>query len=215
MKELGVAVLLVSLAVTLLVSVSGEYCHGWRDSRAQWREGFHCPEQIDKREAVLCCGHCDLRYCCGDGRARLNQGTCTDHNREQETHSNEHTAEAPPPCTAQPIPSPGITTLALRASRDSALDCQHWNLLRLFILIIPPQQRLPEPDQPTTPKTRETAAACSAPLLPPASKSCLPPDHDFTHNAPPTNVPHRNAEPLYNAYTGSKAIQVSALSVPT
>ncbi|KAL7838063.1 hypothetical protein AOLI_G00264670 [Acnodon oligacanthus] len=95
MKELGVAVLLVSLAVTLLVSVSGEYCHGWWDTRAQWREGFHCPEKIDKREAVLCCGHCDLRYCCEDGRARLDQGICTDHNRGQETHSNEHTAELP------------------------------------------------------------------------------------------------------------------------
>ncbi|XP_072516012.1 protein shisa-2-like [Salminus brasiliensis] len=86
---------LVSVAVTVLVSVSGEYCHSWMDSRAQWRDGFHCPEQMDKRDAVLCCGHCGLRYCCGDMRARLDQGACTDHSRGQETHSSEHTADLP------------------------------------------------------------------------------------------------------------------------
>ena len=92
MKGLRVALPLVCLVVTLLVSVSGEYCHGWRDSRAQWRDGFHCPEQMDKKEAVFCCGRCELRYCCGDSRARLDQATCSDHNGGQVTHSSEHTA---------------------------------------------------------------------------------------------------------------------------
>lgn len=86
----------VWVAVTLLlVSVGGEYCHSWLDSRAQRREGFHCPERTDRREAVLCCGHCDLRYCCGDSRARLDQGGCTDHSRGQETSSSDQTADLP------------------------------------------------------------------------------------------------------------------------
>ncbi|XP_028825412.1 protein shisa-2 [Denticeps clupeoides] len=54
----------------------GEYCHGWRDAQGQWREGFLCPERFDGEEAIICCGKCELRYCCASGEARLDQGTC-------------------------------------------------------------------------------------------------------------------------------------------
>uniref|UniRef100_A0A8B9HC18 Shisa N-terminal domain-containing protein n=1 Tax=Astyanax mexicanus TaxID=7994 RepID=A0A8B9HC18_ASTMX len=91
MGGVSVAGRLLSVAVTLLVGVGGEYCHGWLDSRAQWRDGFHCPERTDGREAVLCCGHCDLRYCCGDSRARLDQGDCTDTSRGQQTPGTDQT----------------------------------------------------------------------------------------------------------------------------
>ncbi|XP_066506071.1 protein shisa-2-like [Hoplias malabaricus] len=77
------------LAMTLLISVGvgGEFCHDWRDSRSQWRTGFHCPERTDQRDARFCCGQCDLRFCCGDNRARVEQDTCADHNTGQDTHT--------------------------------------------------------------------------------------------------------------------------------
>ncbi|XP_048085384.1 uncharacterized protein LOC125285140 [Alosa alosa] len=30
------------------------------------------------KSAVICCGRCEYRYCCSDGTARLDQGTCSD-----------------------------------------------------------------------------------------------------------------------------------------
>lgn len=59
--------------------IHGEYCHGWRDAHSTWRDGFHCPERHDQRGAVICCGTCDLRYCCAINGARLDQGNCDNH----------------------------------------------------------------------------------------------------------------------------------------
>ncbi|XP_023700977.2 protein shisa-2 homolog isoform X1 [Paramormyrops kingsleyae] len=76
---------LMSLAVvtTLLLAVMevqaiGEYCHGWHDPQGAWRDGFQCPERFDGQEAIICCGKCELRYCCASSDARLDQGTCDD-----------------------------------------------------------------------------------------------------------------------------------------
>lgn len=74
--------------VTLLLAVldaeaSGEFCHGWRDSQGAWKEGFQCPEKIDAEDAIICCGKCELRYCCSSMEARLDQGSC-DNDRQAE-----------------------------------------------------------------------------------------------------------------------------------
>ncbi|CAL8312251.1 unnamed protein product [Merluccius merluccius] len=69
-------VLVVLDVVVLDVEASGEYCHGWRDPQGAWRDGFQCPEKIDGDDAIICCGKCELRYCCASTEARLDQGTC-------------------------------------------------------------------------------------------------------------------------------------------
>ncbi|XP_055791312.1 protein shisa-3-like isoform X1 [Salvelinus fontinalis] len=58
---------------------NGEYCHSWKDAQSNWRGGFHCPERHDQREAAICCGKCELRYCCALKGARLDQGNCNNH----------------------------------------------------------------------------------------------------------------------------------------
>lgn len=79
---------LLSLSACVLLTVTntrvtatattGEYCHGWTDQRNNRRDGFYCPEKDDRKSAIICCGRCEYRYCCSDGTARLDQGTCTD-----------------------------------------------------------------------------------------------------------------------------------------
>uniref|UniRef100_A0A6Q2WYT1 Shisa N-terminal domain-containing protein n=1 Tax=Esox lucius TaxID=8010 RepID=A0A6Q2WYT1_ESOLU len=73
---------LVGLILQLAVThqrTNGEYCHGWKNAQSTLREGFHCPDLHDQREAVICCGTCELRYCCPLTKARLDQGNCYNH----------------------------------------------------------------------------------------------------------------------------------------
>ncbi|XP_067405826.1 protein shisa-1-like [Emydura macquarii macquarii] len=59
-----------------------EHCHGWADSSQLWHRGFQCPELYDSPEATLCCGTCNLRYCCSTREAQLDQGLCpSDHHQ--------------------------------------------------------------------------------------------------------------------------------------
>lgn len=79
----------VTAIVTLLLAIvdvkaSGEYCHGWLDSQGVWKEGFQCPEKIDAEDALICCGKCELRYCCSSTDARLDQGSCENDRQAQE-----------------------------------------------------------------------------------------------------------------------------------
>uniref|UniRef100_A0A8C3RRN2 Shisa N-terminal domain-containing protein n=1 Tax=Chelydra serpentina TaxID=8475 RepID=A0A8C3RRN2_CHESE len=77
---LCVLVLLLTLGGTS--GQDGEYCHGWADSSQLWHRGFRCPEHDDSPEATLCCGTCNLRYCCSTREARLDQGLCpSDHHQ--------------------------------------------------------------------------------------------------------------------------------------
>ncbi|XP_003968005.1 protein shisa-2 [Takifugu rubripes] len=71
-----VTVIVTLLLVIIDVKASGEYCHGWQDSQGAWKEGFQCPEKIDAEDAIICCGKCELRYCCSSVDARLDQGSC-------------------------------------------------------------------------------------------------------------------------------------------
>lgn len=71
-----VTVIVTILLVIINVKASGEYCHGWQDSQGVWKEGFQCPEKIDNEDAIICCGKCELRYCCSSTDARLDQGSC-------------------------------------------------------------------------------------------------------------------------------------------
>ncbi|XP_062336096.1 protein shisa-2 [Osmerus eperlanus] len=87
----------VTVVVTLLLAIidvkaSGEYCHGWHDTQATWRDGFQCPEKFDGGDAIICCGKCELRYCCSSTDARLDQGTCDNDKQPQEpgTDSKEN-----------------------------------------------------------------------------------------------------------------------------
>ncbi|KAG7487279.1 hypothetical protein MATL_G00021620 [Megalops atlanticus] len=73
---MSLTVVMTLLLAIIDVKASGEYCHGWRDSQGAWREGFQCPERFDSEEAIICCGKCELRYCCTSSEARLDQGTC-------------------------------------------------------------------------------------------------------------------------------------------
>uniref|UniRef100_A0A674K257 Shisa N-terminal domain-containing protein n=1 Tax=Terrapene triunguis TaxID=2587831 RepID=A0A674K257_9SAUR len=77
---LCVLVLLLTLGGTS--GQDGEYCHGWADSSQLWHRGFRCPEHYDSPEATLCCGTCNLRYCCSTREVRLDQGLCpSDHHQ--------------------------------------------------------------------------------------------------------------------------------------
>ncbi|XP_074549835.1 protein shisa-2 [Halichoeres trimaculatus] len=71
-----VTIIVTFLLVVIDVKASGEYCHGWHDSQGAWKEGFQCPEKIDGEDAIICCGKCELRYCCSSTDARLDQGSC-------------------------------------------------------------------------------------------------------------------------------------------
>lgn len=71
-----VTVIVTLLLVIIDVKASGEYCHGWQDSQGAWKEGFQCPEKIDGVDSIICCGKCELRYCCSSTDARLDQGSC-------------------------------------------------------------------------------------------------------------------------------------------
>ncbi|KAB5533235.1 hypothetical protein PHYPO_G00129480 [Pangasianodon hypophthalmus] len=86
---MALAVLLTVLAV-MDVKASGEYCHGWRDPQGAWRDGFQCPERYDAAEAIICCGKCELRYCCSSTEARLDQGTCDNDKRGKEEPGAGH-----------------------------------------------------------------------------------------------------------------------------
>ncbi|KAM3593310.1 uncharacterized protein V6R79_010124 [Siganus canaliculatus] len=74
------------------VKASGEFCHGWQDPQGVWKEGFQCPEKIDGEDAIICCGKCELRYCCSSTDARLDQGSCDNDQQAQEpgTDSKEN-----------------------------------------------------------------------------------------------------------------------------
>ncbi|XP_051267526.1 protein shisa-2 [Dicentrarchus labrax] len=79
-----VTVIVTLLLVIIDVKASGEYCHGWHDSQGVWKEGFQCPEKIDGEDAIICCGKCELRYCCSSTDARLDQGSCDNDRQAQE-----------------------------------------------------------------------------------------------------------------------------------
>lgn len=80
------------LLVSINVKASGEYCHGWQDAQGAWKEGFQCPEKIDGEDSIICCGKCELRYCCSSTDARLDQGSCDNDRQAQEpgTESKEN-----------------------------------------------------------------------------------------------------------------------------
>ncbi|XP_071341299.1 protein shisa-2 [Trachinotus anak] len=79
-----VTVIVTMLLVIIDVKASGEYCHGWQDPQGGWKEGFQCPEKIDGEDAIICCGKCELRYCCSSTDARLDQGSCDNDRQAQE-----------------------------------------------------------------------------------------------------------------------------------
>ncbi|CAB1423859.1 unnamed protein product [Pleuronectes platessa] len=80
----SVTVVVTFLLVIIDVKASGEYCHGWHDSQGAWKEGFQCPEKIDADDSIICCGKCELRYCCASTDARLDQGSCDNDQQAQE-----------------------------------------------------------------------------------------------------------------------------------
>uniref|UniRef100_A0A3Q3MSW2 Shisa family member 2b n=1 Tax=Labrus bergylta TaxID=56723 RepID=A0A3Q3MSW2_9LABR len=87
-----VTVIVTLVLVIIDVKASGEYCHGWHDSQGVWKEGFQCPEKIDGDDAIICCGKCELRYCCSSTDARLDQGSCDNDRQAQDpgTESKEN-----------------------------------------------------------------------------------------------------------------------------
>ncbi|XP_008306210.1 protein shisa-2 [Cynoglossus semilaevis] len=82
--QMSVTVIMALLMVVMKVKASGEYCHGWQDTQGVWKEGFQCPEKIDGDDAIICCGKCELRYCCSSTEARLDQGSCDNDRQAQE-----------------------------------------------------------------------------------------------------------------------------------
>lgn len=82
--------MLLTMLKVIDVKASGEYCHGWRDPQGSWRDGFQCPERYDAAEAIICCGKCELRYCCSSTEARLDQGTCDNDKRGREEPGAGH-----------------------------------------------------------------------------------------------------------------------------
>nr|XP_020455706.1 protein shisa-2 homolog [Monopterus albus] len=89
---MSVTAIVTLLLVIIDVKASGEYCHGFHDSQGVWKEGFQCPEKIDGDDAIICCGKCELRYCCASTDARLDQGSCDNDRQAQEpgTESKEN-----------------------------------------------------------------------------------------------------------------------------
>lgn len=83
------------LLVIIDVKATGEYCHGWLDSQGAWKEGFQCPEKIDGADAIICCGKCELRYCCSSTDARLDQGSCeNDRQTEESSPDNKESKDS-------------------------------------------------------------------------------------------------------------------------
>nr|XP_046226614.1 protein shisa-2 [Scatophagus argus] len=82
--QMYVTVIVTLFLVIIDVKASGEFCHGWHDSQGVWKEGFQCPEKIDGQDAIICCGKCELRYCCSSTDARLDQGSCDNDRQAQE-----------------------------------------------------------------------------------------------------------------------------------
>ncbi|XP_005912308.1 protein shisa-2 [Haplochromis burtoni] len=85
---MSVTAIVTLLLVIIDVKASGEFCHGWRDSQGVWKEGFQCPEKIDGVDAIICCGKCELRYCCSSTDARLDQGSCDNDRQSPEPGTN-------------------------------------------------------------------------------------------------------------------------------
>ncbi|XP_035268956.1 protein shisa-2 [Anguilla anguilla] len=83
-SQMSATVIMILLYTIISVKASGEYCHGWHDTQGSWREGFQCPERFDSDDAIICCGQCELRYCCSSSDARLDQGTCENDNQIRE-----------------------------------------------------------------------------------------------------------------------------------
>ncbi|XP_016359153.1 protein shisa-2-like [Sinocyclocheilus anshuiensis] len=82
------AVSVVSTLLTIInVKASGEYCHGFHDAQGAWRDGFQCPERFDSAESIICCGKCELRYCCSSTEARLDQGACDNDKQTQDINT--------------------------------------------------------------------------------------------------------------------------------
>ncbi|XP_024859568.1 protein shisa-2 [Kryptolebias marmoratus] len=81
---MSVTALVILLLLVLDVKASGEFCHGWQDSQGAWKDGFQCPEKIDAADAIICCGKCELRYCCASTDARLDQGSCENYRQAPE-----------------------------------------------------------------------------------------------------------------------------------
>ncbi|KAJ8413176.1 hypothetical protein AAFF_G00091720 [Aldrovandia affinis] len=86
--HMSVTVVMTLLLAIIDVKASGEYCHGWHDSQGTWREGFQCPERFDSGDAIICCGKCELRYCCTSTEARLDQGACENDKQTREPGSD-------------------------------------------------------------------------------------------------------------------------------
>lgn len=84
---MSLTILVTLLLVIIDVKATGEYCHGWLDPQVGWKEGFQCPEKIDGADAIICCGKCELRYCCSSTEARLDQGSCENDRQTQEPNS--------------------------------------------------------------------------------------------------------------------------------
>lgn len=80
---MSLAIIVTLLLVIIDVKATGEYCHGWVDPQGVWKEGFQCPEKIDGADAIICCGKCELRYCCSSTEARLDQGSCDNDRQTQ------------------------------------------------------------------------------------------------------------------------------------
>ncbi|KAF3836524.1 hypothetical protein F7725_029082 [Dissostichus mawsoni] len=92
---MSVTAIVTLLLVIIDVKASGEYCHGWHDSEGAWKEGFQCPEKIDAQDAIICCGKCELRYCCSSTEARLDQGSCDNDRQAVEPGPGAHLRAVP------------------------------------------------------------------------------------------------------------------------
>lgn len=105
----------LAMVVTVLafidVHASGEYCHGWQTVENGWRDGFQCPERFDQEDAIICCGKCELRYCCSSTEARLDQGSC----------DNDKQAQDPIPGTKEDKDT-GAGKEILQKERDIGVD---------------------------------------------------------------------------------------------
>ncbi|KAK7879019.1 hypothetical protein WMY93_030772 [Mugilogobius chulae] len=84
----SLAIMVTLHLVIVDVKAIGEYCHGWLDPQGVWKEGFQCPEKIDGADAIICCGKCELRYCCSSTDARLDQGSCENDRQTQEPNTD-------------------------------------------------------------------------------------------------------------------------------
>lgn len=104
-----VTAIVTLLLVIIDVKASGEYCHGWHDSQGVWKDGFQCPEKIDGEDAIICCGKCELRYCCSSTEARLDQGSC-DNDLQAQDPSTDSKENKDSGAGTQPGPTAQITS---------------------------------------------------------------------------------------------------------